>query len=103
MTNFQLEPTQTDIPIYPRSLVGVFADPYSARKRQLFPILWTSVTRATLENKSDFVAHCTHFAQVFSVLFLVKIMCVFLKVHRIIWIPYVFLSFAGYQSSVVSP
>ena len=54
MTNFQLEPTQTDIPIYPRSLVGVFADPYSARKRQLFPILWTSVTLIRLENKSPF-------------------------------------------------
>ncbi len=52
MTNFQLEPTQTDIPIYPRSLVGAFADPCSARKRQLFPILWTSVTLIRLENKS---------------------------------------------------
>lgn len=55
MTNFQLEPTQTDIPIYPRSLVGVFADPCSARKRQLFPILWISVTLIRLENKSPYI------------------------------------------------
>ncbi len=59
MTNFQLEPTQTDIPIYPRSLVGAFADPCSARKRQLFPILWTSVTLIRLENKSP-VSNCIY-------------------------------------------
>ena len=56
-----------------------------------------------LLSKSDFVTYCTHSAQVFSVLFLVKIICVVLKVQRITWIPYVFLSFAGYQSIVASP
>lgn len=56
MTNCQVRSIYTLSPIYPTSLVGVFAAPCSARKRQFFPMPWTSVTRTTLVNKSDFVA-----------------------------------------------